>query len=82
MDLRAALQHPEFSGLTDQQAKTLGDQPSAPLLITTLQSVAAFADVFPVEDSRLVVGTIKQAAAMDPLVDAFYLKLCSKGVDF
>jgi hypothetical protein len=82
MTLRDVLQLPIFVGLTDQQAKARGDQASDPILISTLQTVAALADVLDDADSRLVLATIRQAGAIDPLVDAFYLKFCSRGVDF
>ncbi len=82
MDLRAALRRDEFGGLSDDESLKILTSDGDPILKTELQTVAAIVKAIGQDATRQVIGTIKAVATKDPLVDAFYYKLCGLGEDW
>jgi len=82
MTLEEALKQAEFANLSDQEAVAFGNNPGTPVENRELQTVAAIVLAIGKDETRLVLGTIKAVAEQDPLVDAFYVKLCSYGEDW
>ena len=83
MLIREALRLPMFSGLSAADSLAVGLAAASPILVSELQTVAALTLAVGSENNaRVVLSTMKAAAAGDVLVEAFWLKLCGQGVDF
>jgi hypothetical protein len=83
MDLRTALQQSQFAGLTDQQAKDHGDGAAAPLVDNLFHTVDWLAfQLGDIDQTRVVLNTLKAGSESDALLWAFAMKLNSTGVDF
>jgi hypothetical protein len=82
MDLKTAIQQSVFNGLSDADVLAAGKNPGNPIVNSNLQTVAAIVEEIGEDAARLVMGTMRAAAAQDPLVDSFYIKLNSYGEDW
>jgi len=77
-----ALMKSRFAGMDATAAAAELAKDGDPIVDSTLYTVAKLVKVVGESSATLVMGTLQQVAAQNPLVESFRIKLCSSGQDW